>query len=47
LHAPAGLSIGSHTPPEIALAMIAEVIAVRNRVTAAEPGIAPGLEGRD
>ncbi|MFA6314542.1 MAG: XdhC family protein [Sterolibacterium sp.] len=33
LHAPAGLSIGSHTPPEIALAMIAEVIAVRNRAT--------------
>lgn len=30
LHAPAGLAIGSHTPPEIALAMIAEVIAVRN-----------------
>ena len=30
LHAPAGLAIGSHTPPEIALAMIAEVIAIRN-----------------
>jgi len=34
LRAPAGLSIGSHTPPEIALAMIAEVIAVRNGVAA-------------
>lgn len=33
LHAPAGLSIGSHTPPEIALAMIAEVIAVRNGIS--------------
>ena len=30
LYAPAGLAIGSHTPPEIALAMISEVVAVRN-----------------
>lgn len=30
LHAPAGIPIGSHTPPEIALSMIAEVIAARN-----------------
>lgn len=37
LHAPAGLSIGSHTPPEIALAMIAEVIAVRNGITPGSP----------
>lgn len=34
LHAPAGLSIGSHTPPEIALSMIAEVVAVRNQSVA-------------
>jgi len=45
LHAPAGLSIGSHTPPEIALAMIAEVIAVRNRVTAGTPSMASGVQG--
>lgn len=32
LHAPAGIAIGSHTPPEIALSMMAEVIAVRNRM---------------
>lgn len=30
LHAPAGIPIGSHTPPEIALSMIAEVVAARN-----------------
>lgn len=29
LHAPIGLSIGSKTPPEIAIAIIAEIIAVR------------------
>jgi len=41
LHAPAGLPIGSHTPPEIALSMIAEVVAVRSRLpelSAAETG---------
>ncbi len=32
LHAPAGLPIGSHTPPEIALSMLAEVVAARNGV---------------
>jgi len=30
LHAPPGIPIGSHTPPEIALSIIAEVIAARN-----------------
>jgi xanthine dehydrogenase accessory factor len=30
LHAPIGLPIGSHTPPEIAIAILAEMTAVRN-----------------
>lgn len=34
LHAPAGIPIGSHTPAEIALSMIAEVVAARNGLTA-------------
>lgn len=33
LHAPVGLPIGSHTPPEIALAILAEMTAVRNGIT--------------
>ena len=32
LHAPIGLSIGSHTPPEIAVSVLAEMTAVRNGV---------------
>ncbi|MFO8025562.1 XdhC family protein [Thiohalophilus sp.] len=35
LHAPVGLDIGSHTPPEIALAILAEITALRNSTTAA------------
>jgi xanthine dehydrogenase accessory factor len=31
LHAPIGLPIGSKTPPEIAIAVIAEITAVRNQ----------------
>lgn len=31
LHAPVGLPLGSHTPAEIALAVMAEITAVRNR----------------
>ena len=34
LRAPAGLSIGSHTPAEIALSMLAEIVAVRNQLMA-------------
>jgi xanthine dehydrogenase accessory factor len=34
LHAPIGLPIGSKTPPEIAIAIVAELIAVRQRVAA-------------
>lgn len=30
LHGPVGLPIGSHTPPEIAVAIVAEITAVRN-----------------
>jgi xanthine dehydrogenase accessory factor len=30
LHAPVGLPIGSHTPPEIAVSIMAEITAVRN-----------------
>jgi xanthine dehydrogenase accessory factor len=32
LHAPVGLPIGSHSPPEIAVSILAEITAVRNRV---------------
>jgi xanthine dehydrogenase accessory factor len=34
LHAPIGLPIGSKTPPEIAIAIIAELIAVRHAAAA-------------
>jgi xanthine dehydrogenase accessory factor len=35
LHAPVGLPIGSKTPPEIALAIMAEIVAVRQRADVA------------
>jgi xanthine dehydrogenase accessory factor len=38
IHAPAGLDIGARTAPEIALSVLAEVIASRPRQTAPPPG---------
>lgn len=35
LHAPVGLPIGSHAPPEIALSILAEITALRNQATQA------------
>ena len=41
LHAPIGLPIGSKTPPEIAIAILAEITAVRQGVAAnARAGLA-------
>ena len=52
LHAPAGLDIGADTPPEIALAVLAELVAtlrgatgagsLRDRSGPIHPGLAPG-----
>ncbi|MET7399822.1 XdhC family protein [Dactylosporangium sp. NPDC005572] len=41
IHAPAGLDIGARTAPEIALSVLAEVIASRPRQTAPPPSDAP------
>lgn len=38
LHGPAGLVIGSRTPAEIALSMMAEVVSAKNGVLAAPHG---------
>ncbi len=38
LHAPVGLPIGSHSPPEIAVSILAEITAERNRVRQVAPG---------
>lgn len=37
LHGPAGLYIGSHTPPEIALSILAEITAVKNGLDVRRP----------
>ena len=43
LHAPIGLPIGSKTPPEIAVAVLAEITAVRKRCTAAARAAIDGI----
>lgn len=40
LHAPIGLPIGSKTPPEIAISILAEITAERSRLRQSEPGTA-------
>lgn len=42
LHGPVGLSIGSRTPPEIAVAILAHLISVRNQA-AATAGVIPSI----
>ena len=42
LHGPVGLSIGSRTPPEIAVAILAHLISVRSQ-TAAQSGVFPSV----
>ena len=44
LHGPVGLDIGSHTPAEIAIAILAQLIAIRNRQSRMTPG-AEALDG--
>lgn len=46
LHGPVGLPIGSHTPPEIAIAILAEITALRHgiRLTVAPEKIQPGSQ---
>ena len=41
LHAPVGLPIGSHSPPEIAVSILAEITAVRNAVALARRDTVP------
>ncbi|MNF38413.1 putative xanthine dehydrogenase subunit A [compost metagenome] len=36
LHGPVGLHIGSHTPPEIALSLMAEIVSIKNGVESAQ-----------
>jgi len=45
LHAPVGLPIGSHTPPEIAVAILAELTALRNQARNSAPTSASAARG--
>jgi xanthine dehydrogenase accessory factor len=44
LHGPIGLRIGSKTPPEIAVAIVAEMTAVRHGVALETVGLKAGKE---
>jgi xanthine dehydrogenase accessory factor len=46
LHAPIGLAIGSKTPPEIAVAILAELISVTHATAAAAPPVAEASAAR-
>jgi xanthine dehydrogenase accessory factor len=46
LHTPAGLDLGASTPPEVAIAILAELVAQRH-TRRAEPAITPPLEALD
>ncbi|WP_282343924.1 XdhC family protein [Pseudomonas sp. PS02288] len=44
LHGPIGLPIGSRTPAEIALSLMAEIVALKNGAQVAQPGRQTGLD---
>jgi xanthine dehydrogenase accessory factor len=44
LHGPVGLRIGSKTPPEIAVSILAEITAVRHGVALDTVGLVDGKE---
>ena len=47
LHGPAGLDLGAEGAPEIAVAVVAQVVAVANGATGAAQGDGPGQPGQD